>query len=51
MHWPQENRISGLEMLVWQAVIQIRIFIHGDGTAVLPDEESVVRAMRSSVGI
>jgi shikimate dehydrogenase len=50
-HWPQENRISGLEMLVWQAVIQIRIFLHGDGTAVLPDEESVVRAMRSSVGI
>lgn len=50
-HWPQENRISGLEMLVWQAVIQIRIFLNGDGTAVLPDEESVVRAMRSSVGI
>jgi shikimate dehydrogenase len=49
--WEQGNRISGLEMLVWQAVIQIRIFLNGDGTVRLPDEEAVIRAMRASVGI
>jgi shikimate dehydrogenase len=50
-HWQPANRISGLEMLVWQAVIQIRIFVSGDGTVVLPDEEAVIRAMRTSVGL
>jgi shikimate dehydrogenase len=49
--WEPRNRISGLEMLVWQAVIQIRIFLNGDGTVRLPDEDAVVGAMRASVGI
>jgi shikimate dehydrogenase len=49
--WVPSNRISGLEMLVWQAVIQIRIFLNGDGTTRLPDEEDVIAAMRASVGI
>jgi shikimate dehydrogenase len=49
--WAPGNRISGLEMLVWQAVIQIRIFLNGDGTVQLPDEEAVIGAMRASVGI
>jgi shikimate dehydrogenase len=42
---------SGLLMLLWQAVLQARIF-YGDGVNVeLPHEAIVVTAMRSSVGL
>ncbi|MFM7030014.1 MAG: shikimate dehydrogenase [Micrococcales bacterium] len=41
--------ISGLEMLLWQAVAQIRIFQHGDPTIALPNEVAVVEAMRHSL--
>jgi shikimate dehydrogenase len=42
---------SGLLMLLWQAVLQARIF-YGDGIDVeLPHEAIVVTAMRSSVGL
>ncbi|MFB4348774.1 shikimate dehydrogenase family protein [Microbacterium sp. CR_7] len=43
--WPARS-ISGLGMLLHQAVRQIRIFHHGDQDRSLPDEESVVEAMR-----
>jgi shikimate dehydrogenase len=47
--WTKENRISGLEMLLWQALIQVRIFYQGDGSIELPNESEVFEAMRASV--
>lgn len=49
--WANQNRpiISGLEMLLWQAVAQIRIFTSGDPNAVLPNEVAVVEAMRHAL--
>lgn len=41
--------VHGLEMLLHQAVHQIRIFVAGDTATPLPDEEAVIRAMRSAV--
>lgn len=41
--------ISGLEMLLWQAVAQIRIFLNGDPTLPLPNEVAVIEAMRHSL--
>jgi shikimate dehydrogenase len=40
--------ISGIDMLLRQAVAQIRIFVAGDPDVELPDEESVLRAMRAA---
>lgn len=40
---------SGLAMLVYQALLQIRVFVSGDVTKSLPHEEDVLRAMRSSL--
>lgn len=48
-NWAPQNRISGLEMLLWQALIQVRIFYSGDGTKLLPNEDQVFDAMRLSV--
>ena len=48
-NWKSENRISGIEMLLWQALVQIRIFTQGDGSAELENETEVFRAMRASV--
>ncbi len=47
--WNQANRISGLEMLLWQALVQVRIFYQGDGSIELPNESEVFEAMRVSV--
>lgn len=41
--------VSGLEMLVHQAVHQIRVFVSGDPAVPLPDEAGVIRAMRAAV--
>lgn len=41
--------VSGLEMLLHQAVHQIRIFVAGDPATPLPDEAAVIRAMRAAV--
>ena len=41
--------ISGLEMLLWQAVAQIRIFKTGDPALQLPNEVAVVEAMRHAL--
>lgn len=43
--------ISGLEMLLHQAVMQVRIFTVGDPDAVLPGEIDVVAAMRQSLDV
>jgi shikimate dehydrogenase len=43
--------IPGIEMLVHQAVAQIRIFVAGDPDATLADEPAVLAAMRSAVGL
>lgn len=47
--WSAGNRISGIEMLLWQALIQVRIFYQGDGSVPLPNELEVFQAMRASV--
>ncbi len=54
--WPSElaqqwsgRVISGLELLINQAVGQVRIFVGGDPDVALPNEDAVVAAMRSSV--
>lgn len=44
--WPQSNVISGFEMLLFQAVRQIRIFCFGDQRHELPDEAVTVDIMR-----
>lgn len=38
--------ISGLEMLLWQAIAQIRIFKSGSPTIALENEQGVMQAMR-----
>lgn len=43
--------IAGIEMLVHQAVAQIRVFLGGDPLQPLPDEATVLSAMRSAVGL
>jgi shikimate dehydrogenase len=43
--------VSGLEMLVHQAVAQVRIFVGGDPKLVLPEEDRVLEAMLHSVGL
>jgi len=43
--------VSGLEMLLHQAIGQVRIFVTGGEHGALPDEKRVVQAMRESVGL
>lgn len=38
--------IQGIEMLIWQAVAQLRIFVNGSPDDELPNESAVVAAMR-----
>lgn len=47
--WPATGRISGLEMLLWQAIVQIRLFKSGDGRIKLDDEPALVEIMRNAV--
>jgi shikimate dehydrogenase len=42
--------VHGLEMLVHQAVHQIRIFVAGDAAVPLADEAVVIEAMRAAAG-
>ncbi|SDR67082.1 shikimate dehydrogenase family protein [Agrococcus carbonis] len=44
-----ERVIDGREMLLGQAVLQARIFAHGDVDAALPDEDRVADAMRAAM--
>ncbi|PRY70366.1 shikimate dehydrogenase [Glaciihabitans tibetensis] len=41
--------ISGLEMLVHQAIAQVRIFVAGDASTPLPDESLVLKSMRAAL--
>lgn len=41
--------VSGLGMLLHQALVQVRIFVAGDPLAPLPDEDTVFRAMTAAV--
>jgi len=41
--------IPGIEMLLHQAVVQVRIFVGGDPGRELPEEHQVLAAMRASV--
>lgn len=43
--------ISGLEMLMQQALLQVRIFVNGSATDALPDESAVFSAMRDAVSL
>jgi len=43
--------VSGLEMLLHQAIAQVRIFVTGDEDGDLPSEVEVEAAMRSAVGL
>lgn len=47
--WSDEPALSGLGMLLHQAVRQIRIFLQGDPTAPLPDEPAVIAAVRTAL--
>lgn len=47
--WPVGAAVSGLGMLLHQAVRQIRIFLHGDPSVPLPDEATVLAAMRAAL--
>jgi len=42
--------VNGLDMLLHQALLQIRIFVGGSPAEPLPREEAVLRAMRAAVG-
>ncbi len=41
--------VDGLEMLLHQAIGQVRIFTTGSPDGELPNEEAVIRAMRHAV--
>ncbi len=47
--WGDAPVISGLGMLLHQAIRQIRIFLHGDPAAVLQREDVVLAAMRAAL--
>lgn len=44
-----EEVISGKDMLIWQAIAQLRIFSSGDAESELPDEEKVAAAMFNAI--
>lgn len=47
----QLKTISGVEMLLWQAIAQVRIFCEGDPNVELFNEAAVMLAMRHSIGL
>jgi shikimate dehydrogenase len=54
-HWREADAadrvVSGIEMLVNQALAQVRVFVTGGPSTALPDESRVLAAMRASVGL
>lgn len=50
-HWMAAGgqAVSGIGMLLHQALVQVRIFVNGDPLAPLPDEGAVLAAMRTAV--
>lgn len=49
--WQGDDVISGLEMLVLQALAQVRIFVNGDQDEPLDDEGNLLAAMFARVGL
>jgi shikimate dehydrogenase len=49
--WPGDSVISGLDMLVLQALQQVRIFVNADPEAPLENEQTVLAAMFAAVGL
>jgi shikimate dehydrogenase len=49
--WPGESVIGGLDMLVLQALQQVRIFVNADPNAPLDHEDEVREAMFAAVGL
>ena len=49
--WSLADRqvVSGVRMLLHQALLQVRVFVHGDPTVPLTDEAAVLSAMDSSL--
>ncbi|MFJ4252573.1 shikimate dehydrogenase family protein [Microbacterium sp. NPDC090003] len=47
--WNDAPVVSGLGMLLHQAIRQIRVFLHGDPAHALDDEASVLAAMRAAL--
>ena len=49
--WLKQQRpvVSGIDMLIWQAVAQLRIFVSGKPNQELPNEIAVLEAMRHAV--
>ncbi|MCE7480730.1 MULTISPECIES: shikimate dehydrogenase [Microbacterium] len=47
--WATEHVISGVGMLLHQAVRQVRVFVHGDPVDELDDEATVLAAMRTAL--
>lgn len=45
----QGTVVSGVEMLLWQAVAQVRFFVLGDDREPVPNEDQVIAAMREAL--
>jgi shikimate dehydrogenase len=45
----REKVVSGLEMLIWQAVAQQRLFVNGSLTQSLRDEDKVLQGIRTAL--
>jgi shikimate dehydrogenase len=50
-NWAGADCINGLEMLVLQALAQVRVFVNHDESSALPNEDRVLAAMLASVGL
>ena len=50
-HWSNAGKptISGLDMLMWQAIAQLRIFTNGEADTALPNEVAVIEAVRHAL--
>ena len=46
-----QQAVSGIEMLIFQAIAQLRIFTYGNATDELPNERAVELAIRDSLGL
>lgn len=49
--WGSSNTISGLEMLIWQAVGQQRLFAGNDLDEALPEEKELVQHIRAALNM
>ena len=46
---PGAKGIDGVEMLIWQAIAQIRLFVNGSASDALPNESAVLEQMRLAI--